>query len=69
MLSTICLIRWRKTLPIASQCPLCLLAEHYGLPAGIQGSGGTLAGWDIYGNATRAEVAQVLWNLLCAGRV
>lgn len=35
-------------------------AEYNGLLAGIQG----LAGWNIYGNATRGEAAQVLWQLI-----
>jgi hypothetical protein len=39
-------------------------AEFNGLLAGIQGPGGTLAGWNTDGNATRGEVAQMLWNLL-----
>jgi alpha-tubulin suppressor-like RCC1 family protein len=39
-------------------------AEYNGLLAGITGAGGTLAGWDVYGKATRGEVAQILWNLL-----
>ena len=42
-------------------------AEYHGLLDGIRSSAGTLAGWDIYGNATRGEVAQVLWNLLKLG--
>jgi hypothetical protein len=39
-------------------------AEYNGLMAGIQGSGGTVAGWDTAGDATRGEVAQMLHNLL-----
>jgi Tol biopolymer transport system component len=41
------------------------IAEYNGLLAGIVGnSSGTLSGWDTTGNATRGEVAQMLWNLL-----
>ena len=39
-------------------------AEYNGLLDGIPGSGGTLAAWSIYGNASRGELAQILWNLL-----
>ena len=37
------------------------MAEHNGLLNGLVGMG---PGWDVYANATRGEVAQVLWNLL-----
>ncbi len=41
------------------------IAEYNGLLAGIVGnSSGTLTGWNTKGNATRGEVAQILWNLL-----
>jgi hypothetical protein len=39
-------------------------AEYNGLLAGIVGPGGTLAAWDTTGDATRGEVAQLLYNLL-----
>jgi hypothetical protein len=39
-------------------------AEYHGLLAGIESSTGTLSGWGVHGNATRGEVAQMLWNLL-----
>jgi hypothetical protein len=41
-------------------------AEYNGLLAGIRASLATpgLAGWNTGGNATRGEVAQILWNLL-----
>jgi hypothetical protein len=39
-------------------------AEFNGLLTGITGPGGTLASWNTTGNATRGEVAQMLWNLL-----
>ncbi len=37
------------------------MAEYNGLLGGLVGMG---SGWDVYANATRGEVAQVLWNLL-----
>lgn len=37
------------------------MAEYNGLLEGLVGMG---TGWDVYANATRGEVAQVLWNLL-----
>jgi Tol biopolymer transport system component len=42
------------------------LAEHNGLLNGIVGNPatGALRGWDTTGNATRGEVAQILYNLL-----
>jgi hypothetical protein len=41
------------------------IAEYNGLLDGIVGnSGGALDGWKTKGNATRGEVAQMLWNLL-----
>ena len=40
------------------------LAEYNHLLDGIVGPGGTLTGWSTAGNATRGEVAQMLWNLL-----
>ncbi len=40
------------------------LAESNGLLDGIVGPNGVLAGWDTTANATRGEVAQMLWNLL-----
>jgi len=40
------------------------VAEFNGLLDGIQGPLGTLGGWDTSGAATRAEVAQMLYNLL-----
>jgi len=39
-------------------------AEYNGLLAGIPGAGGSLASWNTSGNASRGEVAQMLWNLL-----
>ncbi len=39
------------------------LAEYNHLLDGIVGPSGTLAGWNTTGNATRAECAQILWNL------
>ncbi|MCL5735908.1 MAG: S-layer homology domain-containing protein [Actinobacteria bacterium] len=39
------------------------LAEYNHLLDGIVGPGGTLAGWNTAGNGTRAECAQILWNL------
>jgi hypothetical protein len=39
------------------------LAEFNGLLAGIVGPSGTLQGWSTTANATRAECAQILWNL------
>lgn len=39
------------------------LAESNGLLNGIVGPNGVLAGWDTTANATRGEVAQMLWNL------
>jgi hypothetical protein len=40
------------------------VAEYNGLLDGIIGPSGTLTGWDTRGDATRGEVAQMLWNLL-----
>ena len=41
------------------------IAEYNGILDGIVGnSSGTLTGWDTTGDATRGEVAQMLWNLL-----
>ncbi len=41
------------------------LAEYNGILDGIVGnSSGTLTGWNTKGDATRGEVAQMLWNLL-----
>ena len=40
------------------------LAEFNGLMNGIVGPNGGLGGWDTQANATRGEVAQMLWNLL-----
>ena len=40
------------------------LAESNGLLNGIVGPNRVLAGWDTTANATRGEVAQMLWNLL-----
>lgn len=40
------------------------LAEYNHLLDGIVSSGGGLTGWNTAGNATRAECAQMLWNLL-----
>ncbi len=40
------------------------LAEYNGLLNGIVGPKGTLASWVTTGNATRGEVAQMLYNLL-----
>ncbi len=40
------------------------LAEYNGLLTGIVGPSGSLTGWDTTANATRGEVAQMLWNLL-----
>jgi hypothetical protein len=40
------------------------LAEYNHLVDGIIGPKGGLAGWDTRANATRGEVAQLLWNLL-----
>jgi hypothetical protein len=39
------------------------IAEYNGLLEHIVGPGGTLATWDISAPATRAETAQLLWNL------
>jgi hypothetical protein len=39
------------------------LAEYNHLLDGIVSSNGTLTGWNTAGNATRAECAQILWNL------
>jgi hypothetical protein len=39
------------------------LAEYNHLLDGIVGPSGTLKGWNTAGNATRAECAQMLWNL------
>ena len=39
------------------------LAEYNHLLDGIVGPGGSLTGWNTTGNATRAECAQMLWNL------
>jgi hypothetical protein len=39
------------------------LAEYNGLLEGIVGPSGTLQGWSTTSNATRAECAQILWNL------
>jgi len=41
--------------------PNMLIAEYNGLLAGLQGFG---AAWDPWAAATRAETAQMLWNLL-----
>jgi hypothetical protein len=40
------------------------LAEYNGLLSGIVGPRGTLGGWNTAANATRGEVAQMLYNLL-----
>ena len=40
------------------------LAEYNGLLSGIVGPQGTLSGWNTTANATRGEVAQMLYNLL-----
>ena len=39
------------------------LAEYNNLLDAIVGPNGTLKGWNTAGNATRAECAQILWNL------
>ncbi len=41
-----------------------LIAEYNGLLKGIVGPRGTLGGWDTTEDATRGEVAQMLYNLL-----
>jgi hypothetical protein len=40
------------------------IAEYNGLLDNIVGPNGDLASWDTVGPATRAEMAQLLWNLL-----
>jgi hypothetical protein len=40
------------------------VAEYNGLLDNLIGPAGTLASWDPQGPATRAETAQLLWNLL-----
>jgi hypothetical protein len=39
------------------------IAEYNGLLDNIVGSDGTLASWDLDAPATRAQIAQLLWNL------
>ena len=39
------------------------IAEYNGLLDNIVGSDGTLASWDVSAPATRAQTAQLLWNL------